>query len=78
MRFWKDNRIDGEHEVAPTQAAAEFWADSAGGPAWESQGGRFERHLNGWLSITYGSWDPREQADEYEAVASAAWEARPL
>lgn len=78
MRFWKDNRIDGEHEVSPVQAAEEFWkSDEAA--EWIANGGRFERTLVAWLSTTYGSWDPEapDEGADFQYLYDTVWVARP-
>lgn len=76
MTFWRDNRLDQEHEVPHDLATAEFWA-STDAADWLEHGGRFERTLLAWLATTYGTWDPEAQRADYEALYDAIWAARP-
>lgn len=65
MKFWKNNRLDGEHEKTPKQIIEDFKkSELAEMPA------PFERLLLNFMASEYGSFDvitEQEWQDIYEA-----------
>lgn len=74
MRFWKDNRIDGEHMVPDAEIVAAFWASPRAKEWRKGNGPILERVLVGFLMDEgYGSWDPK--SEEYRNLFNAVYAA---
>jgi len=58
MKFWKDNRIDREHEVHASEIL-DAYLSSEQFKNWQ-QGANFDRGLAIFLTDTYGSYDQKD------------------